>query len=82
MRGLSSPSYFIYDEYSNRGHPTYCQFYDVEKLSTFADYRIPQLFHSLHVLEYAPALHQKIASQEMLWSGCSEEIYIYVLRRL
>jgi len=57
-------------------HPTYCQFYDIEKLTTFADYRIPQLFHSLHILEYTPELHQKIVSQEILWPGCSEEIYI------
>jgi hypothetical protein len=37
-----------------------CNFIDMAKITTFADYRIPQLLRGLSVLEYSPSLSETI----------------------
>ena len=39
-------------------HP--CAFTDLDQLTMFADYRVPQLLRPLGILEYRPALAQRI----------------------
>jgi hypothetical protein len=46
---------------------SYGHFTDIDKLSMFADYRVPQILHSLGCLRYSPAL------VNLLDSGCDLE---------
>jgi len=45
-------------------------------LTIFADYKIPQTLRAFGVLEYAPSLREKIDNYEILPSGSQEEIEI------
>lgn len=49
------------------------QFTDIQKLTIFPDYRIPQLLHTLGVLTYSTALENRVMSRENLPAGSVEE---------
>ncbi|MDD5750744.1 MAG: queuosine salvage family protein [Candidatus Pacebacteria bacterium] len=52
------------------------RFKDIERLTCFADYKIPQILHHFGVLEYSPELLRKIKSEKLIAAGSSEEIEI------
>ncbi|KAB8293916.1 hypothetical protein EYC80_009389 [Monilinia laxa] len=52
------------------------EFHDIDKLTMFADYRIPQLLNTLGCLWYAPALESKIRRGEVIESGHSWEVQL------
>ncbi|KAI7860625.1 hypothetical protein BDC45DRAFT_492409 [Circinella umbellata] len=54
----------------------YGVFHDIDKITMFADYRVPQSLYSLGVLKYSHDLMTKLEKQEMLPSGSREEIEI------
>ena len=54
----------------------YCDFVDMEKITTFADYRVPQLLRHLGVLIYSPKLSQKVDSKTDLQVFSAHELYI------
>jgi hypothetical protein len=45
-------------------------------LTTFADYRVPQILRHFDILEYSPALAEIVDSQKELAMGSSDEISI------
>lgn len=47
---------------------------DMEQLTAFADYKLPQVLRHFGVLEYLPALAQRIDAQELLEAGSEEEV--------
>ncbi len=49
---------------------------DVEQLTIFADYKLPQLLRHYGVLEYSPALAERIDREELLEPGGEEEVQI------
>jgi len=49
---------------------------NIERITCFADYRIPQLLLGEGVLEYNDELLQKVKSQEVFIYGCPEEVEI------
>lgn len=49
---------------------------DIEKLTAFADYKIPQSLRKLGILEYSPELSEKIDNKIEIPSGSREEIEI------
>lgn len=51
-------------------------FHDIEYLTAFADYKIPQILHHFGVLEYAPKLEEKIKNKIELGAGSKEEVEI------
>ena len=51
-------------------------FSDIGALTTFADYRVPQLLRDAGVLTYAPALAAAVDAREELLAGCLEEVEI------
>lgn len=55
-------------------HPA--AFFDMEGLTCFADYRIPQFLRSRGVLEYSNELEVKVNSKEPLLAGGVEEVVI------
>ena len=51
-------------------------FNDMEKLTMFADYRVPQLLHFHKVMRYSEELERRIMGHEVIRSGSAEEIEI------
>ncbi|XP_077299116.1 queuosine 5'-phosphate N-glycosylase/hydrolase isoform X2 [Arctopsyche grandis] len=50
-------------------------FHDIEKLTMFADYRVPQALVHFGVMEYSRELSEKL-EREILQNGCREEMEI------
>jgi hypothetical protein len=51
-------------------------FGDLSCLTTFADYKVPQVLHQLGVLRYQSGLEMKLQNMELIPSGSAEEIEI------
>lgn len=49
---------------------------DLDQLTMFADYRVPQLLRHVGIMEYAGALQQKIDKKEEFEAGSNEELDI------
>ncbi|KHJ33136.1 putative eukaryotic protein [Erysiphe necator] len=54
----------------------YGEFHDIEQLTIFADYRIPQILNTLGCLSYSPPLENTIRSKKLIESGHMWEIQI------
>jgi putative queuosine salvage protein len=52
------------------------QFHDIDRLTAFADYKIPQVLEAHRVLRYSPALEALLERQEGLVPGDSREVEI------
>ncbi|KAL3479311.1 hypothetical protein BJX99DRAFT_222361 [Aspergillus californicus] len=52
----------------------YGEFHDIDKITMFADYRIPQMLHYLGCLMYSPSLNNHIRKHKDLPSGHNWEI--------
>ena len=55
---------------------SYGTFHDIDQITMFADYRIPQMLHSLGCLTFSPWLDGRIRRQEEIKSGerCEVEL--------
>lgn len=51
-------------------------FKDIEEISAFADYRVPQTLLWYGILEYDDELSKKLKNNEILKNGCEEEVEI------
>ncbi|KAI8147595.1 hypothetical protein BJV82DRAFT_507767 [Fennellomyces sp. T-0311] len=54
----------------------YGEFHDIDRITMFADYRVPQSLYSLGVLRYSDDLLARLHDHEMLPSGSRDEIEI------
>ena len=52
------------------------QFDDIDKITTFADYRVPQMLNTLGCLWYSPLLENAIRHKKLIESGHSWEIQL------
>ncbi|KAJ5672007.1 hypothetical protein N7507_001134 [Penicillium longicatenatum] len=50
------------------------EFHDIDKITMFADYRIPQMLHQLGCLRYSPPLENHIRSLKPLTPGSTWEV--------
>ena len=66
----------VADLYSAFGGEQWGAFTDIDRLTIFADYKLPQLLRHFGVLEYDPLLAKRIDGFELLTSGSEEEIEI------
>jgi Potential Queuosine, Q, salvage protein family len=55
---------------------SYGAFHDIDQITMFADYRIPQMLHSLGCLMFSPVLEGRIRRQQKIRSGekCEVEL--------
>jgi hypothetical protein len=67
---------FAADLYGAFGGRDWGGFMDMDALTAFADYKLPQVLRHLDVLRYAPELSEKVDSCTLLDAGCPEEIEI------
>lgn len=54
----------------------YGEFYDIDKITMFADYRVPQILNSLGCLMYSPLLDHAIRQKKVIDSGHIWEIQL------
>ncbi|MCX6789556.1 MAG: queuosine salvage family protein [Candidatus Gribaldobacteria bacterium] len=52
------------------------EFKDIDQLTCFADYKIPQILYHFGILEYSPQLLQKIKNENLITAGSSTEVEI------
>ncbi|KAJ6099404.1 hypothetical protein N7467_000939 [Penicillium canescens] len=50
------------------------EFHDIDKITMFADYRIPQMLHQLNCIRYAPKLDSHIRDRKPIEPGSNWEI--------
>lgn len=60
-----------YGRQTDSSHPFY--FYDMDQLTMFADYRIPQILRHVGILEYSENLASRVDNFEVIPFGCDEE---------
>jgi hypothetical protein len=53
-----------------------CNFYDMDKITTFADYRVPQLLRNLGIMEYSKELGDMVDNGVEITAFCMDELYI------
>lgn len=52
------------------------EFSDIQEITMFADYRVPQILYAMGCIKYTPRLYNKIQSKELLTSKSQEEVEI------
>ncbi|RYP90326.1 hypothetical protein DL770_003549 [Monosporascus sp. CRB-9-2] len=76
VRFLKRAQILVADLWACFGGQSYGEFYDIDKVTMFADYRIPQILASLGCLGYSPPLQAMIERKEVIESGSGYEIQI------
>ncbi|RMZ68966.1 glucooligosaccharide oxidase [Pyrenophora seminiperda CCB06] len=76
VRFLKRAQIFVADLWAAFDGQGYGEFNDIDKITMFADYRIPQMLHSLGMIWYCPPLENKIRRLESIESGHSWEMQI------
>lgn len=66
----------VADLYNAFGGQQWGRFADLEQLTIFADYKLPQVLRHYHVLEYDSTLAQRVDNQELLPAESEEEVEI------
>jgi hypothetical protein len=74
IRFLKRAQICVADLYGAFGGKRWGAFTDLDALTIFADYKLPQVLRHYGVLEYAPGLAQRIDNQELLQAGGEEEV--------
>ncbi len=64
------------DLYGAFGGKGWGEFSDIGTLTAFADYKVPQVLRHLGVLQYSPALAEKVDHEILLEAGSPEEVEI------
>jgi Potential Queuosine, Q, salvage protein family len=64
----------VADLYGTFGGKSWGAFADMDQLTAFADYKLPQVLRHYGVLEYSPALAERIDNEELIPAGSEEEI--------
>jgi hypothetical protein len=67
---------FAADLHEAFGSKDWGHFADIDKLTAFADYKLPQVLRELGILRYTRSLAQKVDQKILLESGSPEEVEI------
>lgn len=76
VRILKRAQITVVDLYGTFGGARWGAFHDLDALTAFADYKIPQVLRALGVLDYAPDLADRVDRRQLLEPGCPEEVEI------
>ncbi|OQO05712.1 hypothetical protein B0A48_09805 [Cryoendolithus antarcticus] len=74
VRFLKRAQIFVADLWAAFDGKGYGRFDDIEQLTMFADYRVPQMLYNLSMLQYSPPLSARIRRHEEIPHGHSWEI--------
>ena len=67
---------FASDLFTAFGGKKWGAFSDTERLTAFADYKLPQVLRELGIISYQPGLAARVDAMEHLRPGCEEEVEI------
>ncbi len=76
VRFLKRAQICVADVHGAFGGKRWGAFHDLERLTIFADYKLPQILRHFGVLEYHPSLARRVDAMELLAAGSEEEIEI------
>ena len=76
VRFLKRAQICVADLHNAFGGKSWGAFSDIDQLTIFADYKLPQVLRHHGVLEYEPALAERVDKQELIQAGSEEEIEI------
>ena len=76
VRFLKRAQIFVADVWACFDGEGYGDFPDIDKITMFADYRVPQILNSMGCLYYSPKLVSSITRHQLLESGCPLEIQL------
>lgn len=76
VRFLKRAQICVADLYNAFGGKSWGAFDDIDQLTVFADYKLPQVLRHYGVLEYEPTLAERVDKQELIEAGSEEEIEI------
>lgn len=74
VRFLKRAQICVADLHGSFGGKSWGAFTDMDQLTIFADYKLPQVLRHVGVLEYAPVLAKRVDSLELLAAGSEEEV--------
>eukprot|EP01084_Bolivina_argentea_P210539 358318_1 len=67
---------FVADVYAAYEGKSIGKFNDINELTCFADYRVPQLLRGLNILKYSKRICDIIDKKELIYAGSKDEILI------
>jgi hypothetical protein len=76
IRILKRAQIFAADIWACFDGKDYGEFHDIDKITMFADYRVPQILSSMGCLTYSPSLDAAIRSKKVLRSGENWEVQL------
>lgn len=76
VRFLKRAQILVADLWACFNGESYGEFWDIDKITMFADYRIPQILISLNALYCSPAVAAAIKDKQILESGSSWEMQL------
>nr|BBH88340.1 hypothetical protein KTC_30910 [Thermosporothrix sp. COM3] len=76
VRFLKRAQICVADLHHAFGGKQWGAFHDLDQLTAFADYKLPQVLRYYHVLEYTPELAERVDHHILLEAGSPEEIEI------
>lgn len=76
VRLLKRAQIFVADVWACFGGEGYGEFRDIDKITMFADYRVPQILNSMGALYYSPKLVESIKRKEPIESGSYLELQL------
>ena len=74
VRFLKRAQICVADLHSLFNGQSWGAFPDIDQLTVFADYKLPQVLRQYGILEYHPSLAQRIDNQEIIEAGSEEEV--------
>jgi hypothetical protein len=74
VRFLKRAQICVADLHGSFGGKDYGSFTDLDQLTVFADYKVPQVLRHFGILEYHPSLATRIDKQDLIAPGSEEEI--------
>lgn len=76
VRILKRAQIFVADVWACFDGEGFGEFRDIDKITIFADYRVPQILNIMGCLYYSPPLATKIASKELIENGSRLELQL------
>lgn len=67
---------FVADIWACFEGESYGEFRDIDKITMFADYRVPQILSTLGALYIGPQIHAAIRDKKLIESGSKWEIQL------
>lgn len=76
IRFLKRPQILVADLWACFQGESYGSFRDIDKITMFADYRVPQILSTLGCLSYSPPLAAAVKEKEVISSGSNWEMQL------